>query len=78
MVEQLFTATGEDKDTGRDQEEKVRPAKREPDPKTLEGDLLSHSRPPLANLGIRFLTSKANREPRRAGGCPLRQRRLER
>ena len=32
MVEQLFTATGEDKDTGRDKEEKVRTAKRETEP----------------------------------------------
>jgi hypothetical protein len=35
MVEQLFTATGEVKDTGRDKEEKVRTAKSETEPKTL-------------------------------------------
>jgi hypothetical protein len=35
MVEQLFTATGEEKDPGRDQEEKVRTAKSETAPQTL-------------------------------------------
>jgi hypothetical protein len=35
MVEQLFTATGEDKDTERDKEEKGRTAKSEPAPQTL-------------------------------------------
>ena len=35
MVEQLFTAAGEEKDTGRDKKETLRTAKRETKPKTL-------------------------------------------